>query len=393
MADGQEQTAEKAPDVVSVGDDIAAAMKELDWDGEVVSEDGDREGASEVSDRDGPGDGLEDAEGAEASADDGDQAAADDDGGAEVSEDDDGSEDDATDEATDTDTVEPPEHWSEADRNAFAELPDEAKPLYLDKAKSLERGYQAKFETLSEDACAGNELRDVFQPFQPQLDREGIDRVGALRRLVAAHDLLTRDADQGLPWLAGQTQYRPKDARATVKAIAAAWGVEVGASDEGQAEEIIDPAANTKITALEAKIAELEKHNSSSSEAEQTRRMGEAQATLQAFTTAKDDAGRLKHPHYETVKQRMGVMIASGAAQTLEDAYDQAVWSEPALRGDLLKTQQAAQKNGDDRKTRLQRNKRATTKVKSDKSGGRAAPSERSLRDELTANFDEAGIT
>jgi hypothetical protein len=42
-----------------------------------------------------------------------------------------------------------PEHWSQANQDAFNALPDEIKPAYMEKVRSLEGGYQQKFEARS----------------------------------------------------------------------------------------------------------------------------------------------------------------------------------------------------------------------------------------------------
>ncbi len=66
-------------------------------------------------------------------------------------------------------------------------------------------------------------------------------------------------------------------------------------------------------------------------------RMIDAQEVLAAFANARDDAGELKHPHYEAVKAVIGALLGSGVASDLESAYEQAIWSDKNIRNELMK--------------------------------------------------------
>jgi len=46
---------------------------------------------------------------------------------------------------------EPPTHWPEEDKKLFSSLPAESQEVLLNQSKSLERGYQRKFQELAED--------------------------------------------------------------------------------------------------------------------------------------------------------------------------------------------------------------------------------------------------
>lgn len=46
-----------------------------------------------------------------------------------------------------------------------------------------------------------------------------------------------------------------------------------------------------------------------------------------------------KHPYFEDVKVHMGHLIRIGSAKDMQEAYDQAVWANPAIRQQLLESQ------------------------------------------------------
>jgi hypothetical protein len=101
-----------------------------------------------------------------------------------------------------------PYHWSQADKDAFNSLPAELRPLYLEKAKSLESGWNRKFEeiagirklyeeftsSLPEEQRSPDRLMQVFgdgaavqqmlAPYQPQLAESGLTPIEYIARLV-----------------------------------------------------------------------------------------------------------------------------------------------------------------------------------------------------------------
>lgn len=57
------------------------------------------------------------------------------------------------------------------------------------------------------------------------------------------------------------------------------------------------------------------------------------QDTIQAF------AADPKHPYFNDVRESMGILLREGRAQSMEDAYDQAIWASPTIRQQLLAAQ------------------------------------------------------
>ncbi|MBQ8630559.1 MAG: hypothetical protein IJ479_02445 [Alphaproteobacteria bacterium] len=64
----------------------------------------------------------------------------------------------------------------------------------------------------------------------------------------------------------------------------------------------------------------------------------EAQAAqmVSQFASAKDAKGEAKHPHFEQVRETMHRLLASGAAEDMEDAYEKAIWLTPDIRDKQL---------------------------------------------------------
>jgi hypothetical protein len=96
--------------------------------------------------------------------------------------------------------------------------------------------------------------------------------------------------------------------------------------------------------------------------------------------------------YFSEVKDHMRVLLAGGAAQTLAEAYDQAIYARPDIRDQLIKEREAGLKAAADKARQVQQARARGVSVRS-RGGGAAsttAGSERTLREELAANFAEA---
>ncbi len=124
-----------------------------------------------------------------------------------------------------------PEHWSAEDRGALDALPEEARALYLDKVKSLEAGYNRKFEQVAADrrnyetiseafaasgiedmeefarkAYASNQfnLDEVLEPYAGQLQEADISPASYIERLIQVSQSIQAHPRETLLWLAEQ---------------------------------------------------------------------------------------------------------------------------------------------------------------------------------------------
>ena len=114
----------------------------------------------------------------------------------------------------------------------------------------------------------------------------------------------------------------------------------------------------------------------------------EQQATLDEIVAFR---AQPKARFFDAVKDQMVALLQAGAAQTLEDAYDQAIWTRPDIRSIIQTEEQAKAQAAEARRQHAQRARHKGGSVRGG-SGGVAsgeAPA-RSLREELQANFAEA---
>lgn len=62
---------------------------------------------------------------------------------------------------------------------------------------------------------------------------------------------------------------------------------------------------------------------------------------IEAFRDAADEAGALRHPHYEAVSGEMASLIRADPSLDLPQAYGHAVWMNPAVREMLIEAELA----------------------------------------------------
>ena len=76
---------------------------------------------------------------------------------------------------------------------------------------------------------------------------------------------------------------------------------------------------------------------------QQNQQVASTQSMIDQFAQAKDEQGNLKHPHFASVRDTMGVLINSGKAQGLDQAYEMAIYSDPKLRAEMIQEQVKAE--------------------------------------------------
>lgn len=289
---------------VPLSDDIAKAYDEL-----IAADETEAEPAAKAADED-----------AETAADETEPEATEGDDDAELEASDDGEkpgEDDTEPEDTEDDDdaetiAEAPEHWSQDDKDAFGELPDEQKPLYLEKAKSLEAGYGRKFEELAaktKEIEPYREFQGLFKPFEQDLATAGITAAQYTRQLVATALQMRQDPE------------------ATIRALATQHGVSAfpGKPDNGAGttadvadldiDEFTDPAVlklrDRLLSSEETNRKLLETVEGLSSKFDQSQQSQEQASHQQVFDAwtgfvdAKSDDGSDMHPGAGALRGRV----------------------------------------------------------------------------------------
>ena len=260
----------------------------------------------------------------------------------------------------------PPEHWPAEWRERFEALPDEARDYALDLHRQLETAHSERSQTLAEreKELAGLAAVDAaLAPWRETMRAQGISDGEAVARLLQAHASIERDPE------------------AALAAIAESYGIAPGAADAPTAPSAPAARPDEMLDTLERYAAEQH----------ELRLLAAMEAELDARARAADSEGRPRFPHFDAVRPKLAALIRAGAAASFEDAYEQAVWADPATRQKALHARDAelAERRESARKAEVAKARNAgRAALGGSEPAGSALPPARSHREELERVWD-----
>ena len=271
-----------------------------------------------------------------------------------------------------TTVIHAPEHWSAEDREVFESLPSAAQQSWLRREKEYEQGIQKKAEE-------SKPLLEAFGPYRDFLKMRGVDEPTAIRTWVAAQQMLDSDPVNGLKLLI--QQFSPD----VQTKLLADFGLDPK-SDDGEGYQ--DPETRK----LQDELRQLRNQNQQIETQYRTERQQEAYARVQAFRDEKDANGNPAHPYFDEVQDKMRGLLLSGAAQDLNDAYEQAVWTTPQYRESFTEQQRKAvqEEEAKRRAEAAKKAKKTATGVTGKKSVPPPPQKGKSMRDDLLEAWNQS---
>ena len=282
--------------------------------------------------------------------------------------DDDEAEDEPA-EAAELEALPAPNHWPKDFAAKFEALEPPAQHLFMQRYKDLEGDYTKKTQAIAKYKKRQDAFDEIMQPFKGDFERAGMDDVGAVRQLLAAHDYLRKDPANAINWLASQ------------------YGVDIGAIGNDPALE--DEFADPQVKALQQQVAQLTGFIQNQQTQQQSYEQASTQSFIDQFAAETDASGNPAHPHFETVRSVMGSLISSGNATDLKSAYEAAVYANPELRQAELERVAARQSQAKVKTEAVQKAKKAQrSKVRGSATpAAQALPANASIRDTINASI------
>lgn len=197
----------------------------------------------------------------------------------------------------------------------FAELSPEWREAFHKRDEDVNAA-KAQWDT---KAARLNRYDEILAPHKDAWAVQGLEDHQAVARLVAAEKVLRETPAQGILYLA---QSYGVDLRSLV-------GQQGQAQPQAQA-ATADPRYDELQSTVRTLQEALDQQKQSASQAQQA----QALATINQFAS---DPANL---YFENVKDDVALLLESGRAQTLKDAYEMAIWANPETRP-LLMAQQA----------------------------------------------------
>lgn len=246
-------------------------------------------------------------------------------------------------------------------------------PLTVDEGRKL-AAYNMQRETEAasgirmyrERAEQARDLAEAVEPFKPLLQQHNMAPGDWIKSLgEAQRQLLTGTPQEKLQMFVN---------------LAASYGVPLGAVQATAQGLPVDPA-------IPQFMQQMQEMRATVAGVEQFRQSREQEALQQEISVFEDTA---KYPHFPAVRERMAQLLETGNAQTLADAYDQAIWLDPEVRqAEIARQAPAPVATAAPRPNAVAAARNAAVSTKSAIPAGTAAavnPSDR--RSQLSASFD-----
>ena len=215
-------------------------------------------------------------------------------------------------------------------------------------------------ESFKTHAQKAKQFEQVIAPYQQTLQQLGMDAPTAISKLLQAdHTLRYSDPIQ-------KAQY--------FQNLAQQYGI-----DLGQIHNI--PQQDPQTQYLMQQLNELRQTQQMWQNSIQEQERSKANHELEQFASS-------DKTHFEAVRGDMADLLESGKAQSLEQAYEMAIWMRPDVRQTLIEQQRIEAQRNYEQQQRAARAKTASVSVKgSSPSSGGSQPPSGDLRALLESQF------
>lgn len=264
--------------------------------------------------------------------------------------------------------IKAPSSWKTEAKQAYikaergeALTPQEIKILTAE-ANRRESDFLKGIEEFKGHAHRARAFEQAIAPYAQNIQQLGLDAPQAIQRLLHADHTL-RHSDP-----ATKAQY--------LQSLAQEYGVDLNLAQQPQN---IDPQMQYLMNQLNELRQTQQVWQNSLQQQEQTK----ANHELAQFATADRE-------HFDAVRNDMADLLEAGKAQTLQDAYEMAIWMRPDIRQTLIERQQTEARRQQEEQARNQRARAASVSVRgSSPTSSSSQTVAGSLRDILEAQFDK----
>ena len=263
--------------------------------------------------------------------------------------------------------IKPPSSWKPEAKEAYIKA-ERGEPLTAQEIKLLtaeanrrENDYHKGLEGYKSHAQRAREFEQALQPYQQTIQQMGLDGPTAAARMLQVEHTL-RYAD-------------PATKAQMLNKIAQDYGI-----DMGMAQQV--PQQDPQTQYLMQQLNELRQTQQMWQNTIQQQEREKANYELTNFSSTGEKT------HFEAVRNDMADLLEAGKAQSLEQAYEMAIWMRPDVRQTLIEQQRIEAQKKYEEQQRAARAKTASISVKgSSPSSSGSQPVSGSLRDILSAQF------
>ena len=271
-----------------------------------------------------------------------------------------------------------PQGWTPAAKAMWAQLP----PLARSEINRREQDFHRQLTRHDEERNFGRSFAEVAQQFAPVITRTGLPPQAVFRDVLNIVNLLQTGEPNAKAQLLRDVGMRHGLSPQQLAGLSQ-QNSQPGPSGQQPSPQpmMIPPAVQTMLT-------EWEQQKQRQDQEQRENREREEQETLSQIM---DFRSKPEARFFDAVKDHMIANLQAGVARNLEEAYEQAIWARPDIR-QILQSEADAQRAAEaEKRANAQRARLRGGSVRGGTgSVANATPQDRSLREELSANFAEA---
>lgn len=190
----------------------------------------------------------------------------------------------------------PPESWKKEMHETFHSLPKEAQEYIEQREEQMRSGLDVN----KNDSNLGRTVRDIMSPYEKDLQEANIEPSVMIKNLMGAHYKLSTSS--------------PEEKAQIMQQLAQSYGVEFS----GQGVKPVDPI----VVGLQKEVNSLKYSMSQREQAARQEAMERTSKEVNEFAES--------HEYFDDVSDQLLAFINTG--DTLEEAYEKAVWANPITR-------------------------------------------------------------
>jgi hypothetical protein len=211
----------------------------------------------------------------------------------------------------------PPNTWTKEAKANWATLPESARQEIHRREADFHKG----IGQYKDAAGFGSQMAQELLPFQEAINKAGIHPREIIKTLGPVWNTLTTGT--------------PEEKTQVLLRVAKDFGINIAAAgSETSQPSTAAPQADPIVAALQQELKEIKGHLTTK---ERERAEAEYSAEVERVNAWGSDP---KRPHFNVVREDMGILIETGRAKDLQDAYDKAIWINPEVRASLLAEQE-----------------------------------------------------
>lgn len=203
-----------------------------------------------------------------------------------------------------------PSTWKKDMQEKFNTLPPDVQAEINRRESDIHRGLE-QYKSMAE---RGNSYERAITPFKDTIQKIGMTPEQAISGLMQTDHTLRHGS--------------PAQKVAMLQTIIQTYGINPEWFDQQNTQH-----ANPEIGHLQNRLQQFESLQAQQQQVLQNQEVAKLNSDIAAFAS--------KNEHFEAVKYRMADLLQGGAAKTLQEAYDTAIWADPTTRATLLAKQQA----------------------------------------------------